>query len=93
MIEVDSVRHKGLKRLIVEGRASGVPGFLLKRIKNRLTVLDATTALSELPSSYRLHKLTGTRQDAWSIWVSGPWRLTFKFRKATVYDLDLEQYH
>lgn len=93
MIDVDSVRHKGLKRLVVEGRASGVPGYLLKRIKNRLTVLDATTALSDLPSSCRLHKLTGIRQDTWSVWVNGPWRMTFKFRNETVYDLDLEQYH
>ncbi len=27
------------------------------------------------------------------IWVNGPWRMTFTFKKETVFDLDLEQYH
>ena len=95
MIDTGSIKHKGLglKQLATRGRASGVPRQLLKRIRNRLAVLEAATAISDLPSSYRAHELTGRRRGTWSIWVNGPWRMTFRFRKETVYDLDLGQYH
>jgi len=79
--------------LAVRRRSSGVPRHLLKRIRNRLAVLDAAAAISDLPSSYRAHELRGGRGGTWSIWVNGPWRMTFRFRKETVYDLDLEQNH
>ncbi len=49
--------------------------------------------LAELPPSYRVHELSGKRRGTISIWVSGSWRMTFAFRKETVYALDLEQYH
>jgi proteic killer suppression protein len=93
MIETSSVKHRGLKQFIETGRTSGIPQKLVKRVINRLTVLDATRAITDLPSSCRAHKLSGDRRGIWSIWVSGPWRLTFKFSRETVSNLNLEQYH
>ncbi len=42
---------------------------------------------------YGLHKLTGDRKDAWSIMVSGNWRITFRFESGHAYDVNLEDYH
>ncbi|CAN5306592.1 hypothetical protein BH24PSE2_BH24PSE2_10630 [soil metagenome] len=58
--------------------------------------LDGALSLDEVASfrELRLHPLKGTRKGTWgAVEVSGPWRLTFKFRKDTVFDLNLEQYH
>ena len=93
MIEASSVKHRGLKQFIETGRTSGIPQKLVKRVINRLTALDAMRAITDLPSSCRAHKLSGDRRGIWSIWVSGPWRLTFKFSRETVSNLNLEQYH
>lgn len=93
MIDTGSITHAGLKGLVATGRSKAVPQHLTKRIKNRLAVLEAMIEISDLPPSYRAHQLSGKRRGTWSIWVSGPWRMTFKFRRETVFDLDLEQYH
>jgi len=93
MIEASSVKHRGLKQFIETGRTGGIPQKLAKRVVNRLTALDAMRAITDLPSSCRAHKLSGDRRGIWSIWVSGPWRLTFKFSRETVSNLNLEQYH
>ena len=93
MIHTDSIKHRGLKEFATKGRSKSIPQGLAKRIKNRLAVLEATTTIRELPASYRAHELGGKRRNTWSIWVSGSWRMTFRFRKETVFDLDLEQYH
>jgi proteic killer suppression protein len=93
MIEASSVKHRELKQFIETGRTSGIPQRLVKRVINRLAVLDAMRAITDLPSSCRAHKLSGDRRGTWSIWVSGPWRLTFRFSRETVSNLNLEQYH
>ena len=41
----------------------------------------------------RLHELKGDRKGAWSITVSGNWRLTFSFEGEDARDVDLEDYH
>jgi proteic killer suppression protein len=42
---------------------------------------------------YRLHKLTGERKGAWSVWVSGNYRLTFTIEGEDATDVDFEDYH
>jgi toxin HigB-1 len=45
------------------------------------------------PPGWRVHQLSGNRAGAWSISVSGNWRLTFEIRQGEICDLDLEDYH
>lgn len=42
---------------------------------------------------FNLHRLKGERAGEWAIWVSGNWRLTFRFSKGEVHDINLEDYH
>ena len=93
MIDRASIRHRGLSELVRRGRSKLIAKALEQRVRNRLAVLDVITTVAELPPSYRAHSLRGTRRETWSIWVSGSWRMTFRFSKEKVYDLDLEQYH
>lgn len=94
MIDEDSIRHKGLKEFYVRGTSKRVPRVLARRIANRLAALEAAREIGDLNTpSMRVHQLAGKRKGTWSIWVNGPWRMTFRFEGETVYDLDLEQYH
>ena len=93
MIDIGSIRQIGLKGLVTKGTSKAVPQNLVKRIKNRLAALEAMIEISDLPQSYGAHQLSGKRRGTWSIWVSGRWRMTFKFKREAVIDLALEQYH
>jgi len=93
VIDATSIRHRGVRQFIETGRTKGVPPKLLKRVINRLTALEAMKHISELPGGFYAHKLPGRGKNAWSVRVSGPWRLVFKFANETVSNLDLEQYH
>jgi len=92
---IKNIRHKGLKALYQKGKASGVEQSLLKRLKIRLTVLDSIEKAEDLQAfpNFRLHTLKGNMSGHWSIWVSGNWRLTFRFENGNVLDLDLMDYH
>ncbi|MBT5666826.1 MAG: plasmid maintenance system killer, partial [Rhodospirillaceae bacterium] len=38
-------------------------------------------------------QLRGDRLGAWSITLTGNWRITFRVENDRIYDLDLEDYH
>ena len=42
---------------------------------------------------YGLHPLKGDRAGFWSVSVSGNWRIIFRFKNGTAYDVDLTDYH
>ncbi|MFZ4380126.1 MAG: type II toxin-antitoxin system RelE/ParE family toxin [Polynucleobacter sp.] len=42
---------------------------------------------------YRFHELKGKRKNYFSVFVSGNWRLTFKFEGKHAINVDLEDYH
>ena len=46
----------------------------------------------ELPG-YRLHPLKGNRRGQWSVYVSGNWRMVFRFVDGEAVDVDLIDYH
>lgn len=96
MIKASKIKHRGLRELYDNGRTRRVPQSLLARIRQRLDILEAMEDLTETAQavqSLRIHQLTGKRRGTWALWVSGAWRLTFKYKNGDVYDLDLEQYH
>ncbi|MCS2154172.1 type II toxin-antitoxin system RelE/ParE family toxin [Scandinavium goeteborgense] len=89
-----SFRHKGLRNLFFFDETAGVLPSHVKRLRNRLMVLDSATKASDLNlPGYRLHALTGDRQGVWSITVSGNWRLTFEFFNGDAHVLNYEDYH
>jgi proteic killer suppression protein len=82
-----------LKRLW-EGDPSRVSGALRERLENVLAVLDAATTPPDVDlPGYRLHALKGALKGLWSVTVSGNWRVTFRIRDGSVFDVDLTDYH
>jgi len=59
-----------------------------------LAALDAAEVPSDVDiAGWRLHPLKGARRGEWSVWVSGNWRVTFRFDKNNVIDVNYEDYH
>jgi toxin HigB-1 len=94
-VEIESIKHKGLRRFFETGNAKGLVGDV-GRLRNMLAYIDAVETLDELriPPNYGLHELTGDRKDQWSMTVTRNWRLTFSMNTdGALVDMDLEDYH
>ena len=91
---IASFRHKGLKEFFETGSKRGISFELVARISRRLDVLQAAKDLGDIDAhGFNLHRLRGDRYGEWTIWVSGNWRITFRFVKGEVHDINLEDYH
>jgi proteic killer suppression protein len=94
---IRSVRHRGLKRLIEDNQTRGLRPNLVNRIRNIITALiladDTATFRNSAPPGWRVHQLSGDRQDTWSVSTSGNWRITFIEDGRHIDLLDLEDYH
>jgi len=66
----------GSKKGIIPGHAEKI-ARILDRLDASLSPRDMN-----LPA-YKLHKLIGTEEGAWSVWVNGNWRITFRFNELT----------
>ncbi len=94
-MQIRNIRHKGLKRFVEDNDPKGLRRDLVDRIRNVLAALivaENLTALQSLPG-WRVHPLTGDRKGAWSISVSGNWRITFELEGDDICNLNLEDYH
>jgi len=91
---IKTFRHKGLKAFFKDGTRRGISPGLAVRVGRRLDVLNAALLIGDIDGhGFDLHRLKGERQEEWSISVSGNWRITFRFVKGDVYDINLEDYH
>jgi proteic killer suppression protein len=91
---IASFRHKGLREFFETGSTRGIAPDLAARIRRRLDALHAAKELTDIDAhGFNLHKLKGNRLGEWAIWVSGNWRITFRFVKGEVHDINLEDYH
>lgn len=91
---IESFRHKGLKKLYEDDDRSRLPPELVERIRDILAALDAATTIEGLDRpSLRLHPLKGKLKGFWAITVRANWRIVFRFRDGTAYDVDFLDYH
>ncbi|MCY3760372.1 MAG: type II toxin-antitoxin system RelE/ParE family toxin [Gemmatimonadetes bacterium] len=70
---------------------------MVDRVRKILTALilaeDLDSFIADAPRGWRIHRLTGSRQDEWSVSVSGNWRITFEEEDGCIHRLNLEDYH
>lgn len=93
-MEIAGIRHKALRSFAETGRAKGLPGNLVGRLRNMLAWLNAIELADELkaPPNFGAHQLTGDRDGLWSLTVTRNWRMTFRINAAAQIE-DLEDYH
>ena len=94
-MEIESIRHKGLRRFFETGNAKGLVGDV-DRLRKMLAFIDAAGSLDELkvPPNFGLHELVGDRKGQWSMTVTRNWRMTFDLNAdGALIEMDLEDYH
>ena len=91
---IRSIRHKGLRKLYETGSKAGIQASHANKLRMQLAALDTAQNIDDMDiPGFRLHELSGSLRDRWSITVNGNWRLTFEFRDGDAYLLDYEDYH
>jgi proteic killer suppression protein len=94
-MEIESIRHKGLRRFFETGNAKGLVGDTV-RLRKMLAFIDAAESFDELmlPPNFGLHELVGDRKGQWSMTVTRNWRMIFSVNgEGALIDMDLEDYH
>jgi proteic killer suppression protein len=87
-------RHKGLERFFAKSERKGIDAKYAERIRRMLDRLEASTKPEDMNlPGYKFHGLKGDRKGTYSVWVSGNWRITFRFEAGNAIDVNLEDYH
>lgn len=95
-MEIESIRHKALRRFVETGKPKGLDANVAERLRKMIAYLAAIEAAEELhvPPNWAAHELTGDRKGIWSLTVTKNWRMTFRIDEdGAIADLDPEDYH
>ncbi|MDR2711264.1 MAG: type II toxin-antitoxin system RelE/ParE family toxin [Burkholderiales bacterium] len=87
-------RHKGLEAFYRTGATKGIQAAHARKLELILALLEAAkTPQGMNVPAFRPHALKGDLKGHWSVWVSGNWRVTFRFVGTDVELVDYQDYH
>jgi proteic killer suppression protein len=90
---IESIRHKGLKRLFQDDDPSGVNPEHVSKLRNVLATLHAAPTIEHMRlPAFRLHSLKGELLGFWAVTVRAHWRVVFRF-DCNAHDVDYLDYH
>ncbi len=81
---------------VAVGKApKGFPADILKRALNKLTMLEHATSLDDLrsPPGNRLERLSGDREEQYSIRINDQWRICFVWIEVGPEQVEITDYH
>lgn len=91
---IKSFKHKGLQVFFETGSKKGIIPEHADKLARILDRLDASIRPNDMNlPGYKLHKLTGREEGTRSVWVSGNWRITFRFEEEDTILVDYRDYH
>lgn len=91
---IKSFAHPGLRRFFETGSKAGIQPHHAERLRRQLFVLDHAKRPEDLGlPGWRLHRLSGTLVDHWSVHVDQCWRLTFRFDGDDAIVVNYQDYH
>lgn len=90
---IETIKHKGLRRLYEKNDRSGIRPDLVDKLGKILSALAAANGAEEMAlPMFRLHWLAGDRRGTYSVTVKANWRVTFRFEEGAALDVNLEDY-
>lgn len=91
---IRSFKHTGLARFFETGSKAGIQSAHGDRLRLILGRLNAAVRVEDMGlPGLRLHPVKGERKGIWAVWVSGNWRVTFRFVGVDADVVDHEDYH
>ena len=92
-----SVRHRGLRRLIMADDPRFIQPDLNDRVRKIIVALilaeSSDLFIADAPRGWRVHRLSGDRRNEWSISVTRNWRMIFVEDNGYIDRVNLEDYH
>jgi proteic killer suppression protein len=91
---IQSIRHKGLRRLYEDDDPRGVMSEHTVKLRDILARLDAANTAADMDlHGFRLHPLKGELKGFWAVTVRANWRVVFRFVEGDALDVDYVDYH
>lgn len=91
---IQSIRHKGLRRLYEDDDPRGVIPEHAEKLRDILARLDAASMVADMNlPGFRLHPLKGDFKGFWAVTVRANWRVIFRFADGDAIDIDYVDYH
>lgn len=94
IVMIVGFRHRGLELFFTAGSKAGIQAAHSPRLGAMLRRLNEAAKPQDMNlPGWKLHPLKGDLRGHWSVWVSGNWRLTFRFVGMDVELVDYQDYH
>jgi len=91
---IKTFAHKGLEKFFTTGSKAGIRPDHAGKLRRQLALLNVAREPQEMDyPGWKLHPLSGDMAGHWSVWVSGNWRLTFRFVGEDAEIVDYQDYH
>ena len=92
---IKTFNHKGLRLLWEKGDASKLPSGQIDKLRRVLSALNTAKNLEPIRAipGYKLHALSGRLEGFWPVWVTGNYRVLFRFENGDVFNVDYVDYH
>lgn len=91
---IRSFAHKGLGTFFLTGSKKGIQPAHAAKLRLQLAALNRSRKPQDMGlPNWRLHPLKGALAGHWAVWVSGNWRLTFRFEGEDSILVDYQDYH
>ena len=83
-----------MEKFFRTGSKAGIQPRHAAKLRLQLFALDNAKCPTDLNApGWKLHSLAGQLKTHWAVWVSGNWRLTFRFEGEDVILVDYQDYH
>lgn len=91
---IKSFRHRGIEKFFRTGSKAGIQPKHAGKLRLQLFALDNAKRPADMNApGWKLHPLAGELEGQWAVWVSGNWRLTFRFEGEDAVFVDYQDYH
>ncbi|MDP2981973.1 MAG: type II toxin-antitoxin system RelE/ParE family toxin [Candidatus Latescibacter sp.] len=92
---IKTFRDKETAHLFSRRFSRRFPSSLHRTALRKLTILDAAEQLDDLhiPPGNHLEKLSGNRENQYSIRINDQWRICFRWSDGHAYDVEVTDYH
>ncbi len=92
---IRSFRDKETEKIFNRQRSRKLPSDIQQIALRKLRMLNRSQPLQDLrvPPSNRLEKLSGDRQEQYSIRINKQWRICFIWQNSDAYNVEIVDYH
>jgi len=92
---IQSFRDKEAEKILNRQFSAKLPKNIQGIARKKLVILDAEVDLNDLrvPPGNRLEALRDNRKGQHSIRINDQWRICFKWRNGSAYEVEITDYH